>query len=469
MTAALSPNVMSDPAWIVKWRAREALKNGRPEEAHRLLDDLVAAGNRRAFALRADVVRGYLERAEKALRHEDVEAAWADLARVEQIAPADGGVVRLRDMLTRLGIAEARAALEAGNPMLALQALGRLKERPASSPEAGPMEEAAREWLLASEDAERGEFTTARAAAGRARGKLGGRTAGLDRFEQDLVRREDHFRFAWGELTAAAAEGNWRDLIRLADEVLAVAPCHREAQQARARAWQNVQPETAVYTKPEVAVTAGAEAVPLEETQTAGPEPAAPRRFFLWIDNVGAWLVCLGPRVAVGQATPEGGPVDVPLYADVSRVHASLTRDEESYILETSRDVLVNGAPVTKAVLRPGDRLTVASCPLLFEQPVPGCLSARLTPGGGRRLPMAVDGVLLMADLLVIGPGEKVHVSAPDLKQPLYLFRQKDRLGVRWPGEFTVEGQKCRDRALLPPQGCVSGDGFTFALEPASR
>src|SRR5438552_777784 len=77
MIAVLTPTVMSDPAWIVKWRAREALKNGRPEEAHRLLDELLAAGNRRAFALRADVVQGYLDRAQKALRQEDVESAWA--------------------------------------------------------------------------------------------------------------------------------------------------------------------------------------------------------------------------------------------------------------------------------------------------------------------------------------------------------------------------------------------------------
>src|SRR5258707_213084 len=68
MIAVLTPKDMAEPAWMIKWRAREALKNGQPDEAHRLLDALIAGGDRRAFALRADVIRGYLERAEKALR-----------------------------------------------------------------------------------------------------------------------------------------------------------------------------------------------------------------------------------------------------------------------------------------------------------------------------------------------------------------------------------------------------------------
>ena len=201
------------------------------------------------------------------------------------------------------------------------------------------------------------------------------------------------------------------------------------------------------------------------ENLEPSPDAAPPKRFFLWIDGVGAWLVCLSPRIAIGQASPEAGPVDVPLFADVSRIHATLTRDEESYLLESNRDVRVNGRPVSRILLQSGDRIAISSCTMNFEQPVPECLTAKLTIDGGRRLPMAVDGVLLMADMLVLGPGEKVHVRMPELKQPLYLFRQKDRLGVRWHDEFVVDGQKCRDRALLPLRGSVISDAFSFAIE----
>ena len=49
--------------------------------------------------------------------------------------------------------------------------------------------------------------------------------------------REDRFRSAWPRLQEAAAATDWRDMLRCADEVLGAAPRHREAQQARNRAW----------------------------------------------------------------------------------------------------------------------------------------------------------------------------------------------------------------------------------------
>ena len=464
MMSPLSLDAMSEPAWIIKWRAREALKNGQPEEAHRLLEGLMASGNRRAFALRADVVRGYADRAERSLARDDADAAWNDLARVEKLADGEGRVVQLRETLTQLGLAEVRAALEAGNALQALKAVGRMKERSAKSAEIPPLKEAAQDWILAEENANRGDFPLARSAVEHIRPRLERQTAGLDRFEQDVIRREDRFRSAWSELQEAAAAKDWRNMLRQADAVLAVAPQHKEAQETRNRAWQVVQPETVDY-RAETLMPAVSSVDSIESARDA----ALMKRFFLWIDGVGAWLVCLSPRIAIGQASPESGPVDVPLLADVSRIHATLTRDEESYLLESNRDLQVNGKPVSKIVLRSGDRIAISSCTMMFEQPVPECLTAKLTIDGGRRLPMAVDGVLLMADMLVLGPGEKVHIRMPELDQPLYLFRQKDRLGMRWHDEFVVDGQKCKDRALLPMQGSVIADAFSFAIEPISR
>lgn len=189
------------------------------------------------------------------------------------------------------------------------------------------------------------------------------------------------------------------------------------------------------------------------------------KRSILWIDGVGAWLICTGTRISIGQATAVGGPVDVPLVADVSRIHATLLRDDEAYLLETNRAVAVNGRSITKSVLWSGDRIALGSCQMIFTLPVPGCLSAKLVIDGGRRLPMAVDGVLLMADMLVLGPGEQVHVAMPELSQPLYLFRQNDRLGIRWQGKFEVDGQGYNDRALLSPDCYVRSAGFSMGLE----
>jgi hypothetical protein len=74
-----------------------------------------------------------------------------------------------------------------------------------------------------------------------------------------------------------------------------------------------------------------------------------------------------------------------------------------------------------------------------------------------------------MADSLVLGPGPQSHVVLNGPKEPVMLYRHKDGLGVRHAGEFQVDDQPCRDRAVLGPNSVVSGASFSFAVEPADR
>jgi hypothetical protein len=181
---------------------------------------------------------------------------------------------------------------------------------------------------------------------------------------------------------------------------------------------------------------------------------------------VGGYLVCLGSRVTLGQATPDA-TVEVPLLADVSRVHAALTRDTEGYLFEALRPAQVNAKPVDRVLLRPGDRLTLGNaCQLQFVQPAPISTSARLDLVSRHRLPLALDGVILMADTLILGPGSQVHVPMPDLKQQVVLYRQKDKLGVRCSGGLTIDGRRCAERGTVELSSTVAGDDFVFALEP---
>jgi hypothetical protein len=155
------------------------------------------------------------------------------------------------------------------------------------------------------------------------------------------------------------------------------------------------------------------------------------------------------------------------LYADVSRIHAALTRDTEGYVLEATRSLQVNSQTVERTLLQSGDRVTLgAGCQLQFRQPVPVSASARLDLVSGHRLPLAVDGVLLMADTLVLGPGSQVHVPMPDLREPIILYRHTGGLGVRHAGNLTIDGQRCGERGMLRQNSTVSGDDFAFTIEP---
>ena len=63
------------------------------------------------------------------------------------------------------------------------------------------------------------------------------------------------------------------------------------------------------------------------------------------------------------------------------------------------------------------DRVTLGtSCQFQFRQAVPVSASARIDLVSGHRLRLALDGVLLMAETLVLGPGQQVHVNMPELK-----------------------------------------------------
>src|SRR5262249_40485693 len=132
-------------------------------------------------------------------------------------------------------------------------------------------------------------------------------------WRMELERRGKEFPALLTRLHEALETRRWAEVVQAAEKVLAVAPQFLEARKARSRAWQAVQPVTVVMRGP-------------DRDRTTAPVEGNPLRFLLWIDGVGGYLVCLGARVTFGQAVA-GDRVDVPLTADVSRLHASLTRD----------------------------------------------------------------------------------------------------------------------------------------------
>lgn len=444
-------------AWMTLRQATEALENGRLEEAQRLLCQPGAQGHKGSSELLQQIAHRYLERGERHLQHDDSVAAWNDLQHAEQIGVLDDAAARLRQALVRRGLAEARLLFDAGEPARAADALAKLRERGGQGADQQLLEEGAKGWIQVRELAGRGEFAQALASMERVR-RLLPAIACLDRFDDDLKQASQKFASAIVKLHEAVASENSQEVLALAEQVLALAPQHTEARKARSRAWKVLEASTAPTPRPH-----------LQPANPDKPRLVPSERFLLWIDGIGGYLVCLGARVMLGQAAPEEG-VDVPLFADVSRLHAAVTRDAEGYLLEAFRAVQVNGQPAERALLRPGDRVTMGTCcQFLFSQPVPVSGTARLEWVSGHRLPLAIDKVFLMADTLVLGPGEQSHIMIPDLEKPVVLFRQKEGLGVRHAGNLTVDGQPCRERGMLAKNSRVCGDDFALSVEPVGK
>ena len=170
--------------------------------------------------------------------------------------------------------------------------------------------------------------------------------------------------------------------------------------------------------------------------------------------------------MAFGQAANRG-PVDVPLFADVSRLHAEIHRDGEGYVLESGHNVAVNGTPAKRTVLKPEDRITFGStCQLLFQQPVPISPTAKLELVSGHRLPVAVDAVWLMAENLGAGRRPlRPHIVVPTCPaRPCSSARR--RVGRSARGEVPRRRRTARRAAILRVPCHVNAEHLSFALEP---
>ena len=510
--------------WLTLRQAADAAAQGRPDEAHRLIAPLLDEGYRKAWRVARDVVKTYCRRATRSLDRDNTsEAAWRDLLAAEALNTGEKCVADLRVTLARLGLVKARAAVKAGAPLVAIDTIARLRDRGVRHPDMSNVEVVAQDWVLAAEKADRGDFLPALADLERLRPRLPCPPSGLDRFRLEVEARHERFREAVSRAHEAAEARSWRLSFSAAEDALAAAPEHREARTLRTKAWQASFPETGEYAAPAApSATRSVDQYAVTEYRPVQPAPSGlpratpmgsrlsssktppdprrtslhnalvgasndgsseysplPRRFLLWVDGVAGYLVCTGSRVTFGQAVLEGGPVDVPLFADVSRVHADISRDGEGYLVESGkaapvngkevvRTVMVNGREAGRSGLAPGDRVTFGTtCQFLFQKPVSVSSTARLELISGHRLMLPVEGVLLMANEVILGPGPQSHVVVPDLPGKVLLYRSKEGLGIRYAeGPFKINDRACTDRTTLTLPASFESRDLTFTVEP---
>jgi hypothetical protein len=190
----------------------------------------------------------------------------------------------------------------------------------------------------------------------------------------------------------------------------------------------------------------------------------------MWVDAVGGYLVCLGDRIALGQAAVLG-EADVPILADLSRRHAMIRRDKEGYLIEPIQGACVNGRRTSAVTnLNDGDLMQLGtSVEIRFRKPHALSATARLDIISHHKTQPSVNAVLLMAETCILGPDAHSHVRCRFWSRNLVLFRDVNELYCRTAGSFQVDGSPCQSRGRLTSESRIEGEDFSLSFEPLDK
>ena len=203
-------------------------------------------------------------------------------------------------------------------------------------------------------------------------------------------------------------------------------------------------------------------------------QPVLPSAWMLWVDGAGGWLVLRKERITIGgpaaepePGSPAPGRADLSLLAELSRIHATIVRREEGYLIEPHAAVAVCDRPIIGPTalqngydLKLGERVQLG-----FRLPTALSQSAVLDFHSVHRPAQSVDGVVLMHETLLLGAGSGNHIHCPGWSSQVVLFLREGQLWCRSPSPLRIDNRTAGNPAPLGPDAIVSGTDFCFRVE----
>ena len=472
---------MAESAWLRMRQAYEALQQGRLEEAQERLREPLQQGYWRAYRIARKLARAYVVRTQRRLSCDEHDLAWHDLRQAEELHPSNPTLAELRKELTKRELRRFRRLLGRRELDKAEELLYRLLERQVPSGCLEPLFDLVRDYGRLLQHAQRGDFGPAWQQYQRLKVPEWF-TAEYQKLGEELQRRQAQFDSALPRLLQAAQHNQHDQVILAAQEVLAVAPEHHQAQELRKQSWEALKNPTLPTEPPSVsAPTLPSGRSPSDNsrpTQTWGG--GIPPCLLLWVDHVGSYLICLDNKVSIGGHGYDRVPM-IPVCADLPRLHAEFCIDSEGFWLETSHsNVFLNGRRVQQRseLLQHGDRITLGeTCELQFLRPQPLLQTAVVRITSGHRLPLAIEAVILMGQQVIFGWHPQAHIplsrlsAKPAPPGDLCLCRSPEGLGVRVPDgeQFTIhcgdQVHMCRGWGLVSPGFRVEWTFCSFTLD----
>lgn len=190
-----------------------------------------------------------------------------------------------------------------------------------------------------------------------------------------------------------------------------------------------------------------------------------PAALYWWIDAVGSFQVFLKPSIRIGQAGNKDN--DVAIMADISTCHVEIHREASSLRLVANAPTTVNGKPVESAALQNKDVIRMRSVEMTCFQPVEWSPTSRLEITSNHRLPLAMDAVVMLSEICILGPKADAHIQT-DWELPVYISWHRQGYWIRCAAPLTIDGHDVGNFAPLSPSCEVGTPWGDFRWEPAS-
>jgi hypothetical protein len=191
----------------------------------------------------------------------------------------------------------------------------------------------------------------------------------------------------------------------------------------------------------------------------------------LWLDGVGAFLICFDQSVRIGgSGSDRDSKAEIALMSNLSRHHVRLIRSGEVWLIEALGPTFVDDRPVVKPrLLNDGNRLRLgATVGLKFRIPSTLTGTAKLEFDSPHRPNPTVDGIILLAETCVLGPGIDAHITTRSGSDRVLLTRRANGLWCQASEGVSVDGILSGTEAPCEAGRVYSGQNWRFRLEQVS-
>lgn len=153
-------------------------------------------------------------------------------------------------------------------------------------------------------------------------------------------------------------------------------------------------------------------------SHSAAPPPEPTRRWTLWIDGCGGFRLLTGSRWEVGGGSADAA-CDIAVQTDWPRRAGAIQRAEGEYFWQVDGDEwhwLRHDASLP----------IVGSAHLVIRRPTVLSHSATLTLESSHRFAGHIDGVVLVQETVLVGPGSDCHIRCRSLPERVVLLHRDD-------------------------------------------